>query len=921
MAPVRRVVESDTDALFWGYVMKRWVAWCLLCVASGLAHADVYVLDSDSLAATLGARSGSVAHQVKPGDKPGVPLSEVTPRPSATGSLRLIDQSGLQFFINTNITFSTSSSASGAMSEASYTGPVAATTIAGATTQSTLNDAFDGYGTLCVSLTGATGPCSTGDAAYTIYNQNGAGSTECSGRQGLFNAKVIGPLSVSRKVYVPSDDAFGRWMERFTNTSAAPVTFNAIIANNLGSDNNTRIVTTSSGDAVATTGDTWVTTFQNYSGTTSSDVRLGHVMRGAGAPVGLAGVNFVDGDDNPYWSYPLTLAPGQSAILLRFVTGQPSKAAAATQAARLATLPSTALECMTPVEMASIVNFLVGPDLAITKSAPAVVNAGATFAYTLNVSNSGATATNVSVSDPLPAGTGFVSATGTGWSCSQAAGVVTCTQASLGSGAANPITISVNAPGALGSISNTATVSSDGTDTNPANNTSNTTSTSIVSPSLVSGTKTVSGATFVGGSGSYTVTLNNAGAAAQLDNPGNEFTDLLPANLNLVSATATSGTVVATIASRTVAWNGSIPAAGSVTITINFTIASGAVGTVVSNQGTIAYDADGNGSNEASAVTDDPGVAGSADPTSFTITGGASVSGTKTVSGGFNVGDTVAYTIVLSNPSAVAQADNPGHEFTDVLPAALQLQSASATSGTAVATIGTNTVDWDGAIPGGGSVTITITATILPAAAGTTVNNQGTIRYDSDGNGSNDATALTDDPGQGGASDPTGFAVVETSDVGIGLSLPPGQIIAATTQTFGATVSNVGPSAAPGLQVTISFPAGFTVQSITGPGLTCTPAANIATCTSASFAVGSSALSIAVLMPAAAGSYSVTATVSTTGTDPDSKNNAATLPFDVQSALGPAQALPGLTRFGALVLIVALVLLPLIVRRRRQSKV
>ena len=47
-------------------------------------------------------------------------------------------------------------------------------------------------------------------------------------------------------------------------------------------------------------------------------------------------------------------------------------------------------------------------------------------------------------------------------------------------------------------------------------------------------------------------------------------------------------------------------------------------------------------------------------------------------------------------------------------------------------------------------MTITITATILPAAAGTTVSNQGTISYDSDGNGTNDATAQTDDPAVGG---------------------------------------------------------------------------------------------------------------------------------------------------------------------------
>ena len=77
----------------------------------------------------------------------------------ATGSQSLIDASGVKYFINTNITFSTSSSASGAMSEASYTHAVSATTALGGTTSTTLNDAFDGYNTLCIGVDGATGTC------------------------------------------------------------------------------------------------------------------------------------------------------------------------------------------------------------------------------------------------------------------------------------------------------------------------------------------------------------------------------------------------------------------------------------------------------------------------------------------------------------------------------------------------------------------------------------------------------------------------------------------------------------------------------------------------------------------------------------------------------------------------------------------
>ena len=146
----------------------------------------------------------------------------------------------------------------------------------------------------------------------------------------------------------------------------------------------------------------------------------------------------------------------------------------------------------------------------------------------------------------------------------------------------------------------------------------------------------------------------------------------------------------------------------------------------------------------------------------FNITGPASVTGTKTASGGFTPGSTVTYTVVLSNGGSVTQLDNPGPEFTDVLPSSLTLVSANATSGTA--TIGTNTVSWNGSIAGSSSVTITITATINNVPDGTTVSNQGTINYDADGNGTNEASGLTDDPSVAGASNPTAFKVNDVND-------------------------------------------------------------------------------------------------------------------------------------------------------------
>jgi len=284
----------------------------------------------------------------------------------ATGSQALIDNSGVKYFINTDITFSTSSSASGAMSEASYTHAVAATTLNGGTTSSTLNDAYDGYNTLCLSLNNTVATCETGNANFVIYNQNGAATTECTGaasgvnRQVVFPVQTVASPSVQmwRKVYVPDNDAYARWLNYFKNTGATPVTLTAVIANNLGSDSNTTIVTSSNGNATAETSDTWVTTFQNYSGTTSSDPRLGHVFQGVGAAVQLAGINFANGDDNPFWGYTFTLQPGETKIIMNFAVVQPSKAAAAAKSAQLAGTLANGLACTSPVEQAEIANFI-----------------------------------------------------------------------------------------------------------------------------------------------------------------------------------------------------------------------------------------------------------------------------------------------------------------------------------------------------------------------------------------------------------------------------------------------------------------------------------------------------------------------------------------------------------------------------------
>src|SRR5207247_1965583 len=80
-------------------------------------------------------------------------------------------------------------------------------------------------------------------------------------------------------------------------------------------------------------------------------------------------------------------------------------------------------------------------DLSITKTDnPDPVNAGATLTYTVTVSNGGpSTAANVQVTDNLPAGVTFQSASGTGWTCMHAGAARTCTRGPGSPGGAPPI--------------------------------------------------------------------------------------------------------------------------------------------------------------------------------------------------------------------------------------------------------------------------------------------------------------------------------------------------------------------------------------------------------------------------------------------------------------------------------------------------
>ena len=129
----------------------------------------------------------------------------------------------------------------------------------------------------------------------------------------------------------------------------------------------------------------------------------------------------------------------------------------------------------------------------------------------------------------------------------------------------------------------------------------------------------------------YTLWINNTGDADSNDNPGNEFEDPIPENttyntdslqINDVneSDNITDDGIGYDAVNETIIWNGNMTAGCSIKIRFCVTVDTNVTtGKVIANQGTVFYDSNGNGTNDAHEPTDDPGTEEVNDPTNLVI--------------------------------------------------------------------------------------------------------------------------------------------------------------------------------------------------------------------------------------------------------------------------------------------------------------
>ena len=215
--------------------------------------------------------------------------------------------------------------------------------------------------------------------------------------------------------------------------------------------------------------------------------------------------------------------------------------------------------------------------VGVSIAAPSTVNVGNTLSYQITVRNTQGprAASGVVLTDVLPPNVTFQSGTSTlGSAVTNSGGTVTSNIGTLNFGATDTFVIVVvpgAGAGAVGAVSNTATITTQSTIPGSPNNTvtSLTANTTVVPVSDISVTLTPSASSVVvGQSLTYLATVTNNGPSSA---PGVTLSDALPAGLSFIGATASNGTTPTASGNNMTAALGTIAPSGSVQVLINVT--------------------------------------------------------------------------------------------------------------------------------------------------------------------------------------------------------------------------------------------------------------------------------------------------------------------------------------------------------------
>ena len=445
-----------------------------------------------------------------------------------------------------------------------------------------------------------------------------------------------------------------------------------------------------------------------------------------------------------------------------------------------------------------IVKTLTSPDLV----------AGLPATYGIDVTNLGPSVSvgPIGISDPLPAGAEFDSATGAGWVCDPiAAGTVGATlhcvhTGSLTVGASAQVNVTITIPAAqTADVVNTATITSVTTpDPNSANDSSTVTTPPTISADLALQKHHV-GDIVPGTNAAYQIDVHNNGPSDAADAT---VVDDLPAPLTFVSSGDAAWSCSAVGQHVTCVHAAPIVAGDTSTFTLNVAVASSAPASIT-NEATV------------SSTSPDPDTSNNTASDNSATTGQADLSIAKSHTGDPTAGSTVDFTLAVTNNGP---SDEQGDiSVADTLPKGLSWTTDSTATGTGwscTGTVDSQVIRCTGAtnLPAGTSAPdITVHVTVDPDAGPATLVNRAAV------------TGTVFDPNLANNVSSDSLTVSVSSTIAIVKTLTSDSpVTAGGSADFELTVTNTGPSDATGITVTDTLPDHLVFASATGTGWTCT---------------------------------------------------------------------------------------------------